>query len=247
MSRPDTDVLIVGGGPAGLATAIAARLQGLDAMVVDAADAPVDKCCGEGILPDGVDALRELGVAIPSDSGRFHGIRFFDADRMAEGRFGDASGFGIRRTLLGQLLLARAGELGVDLRYGARVHGVQGAVVQVDSRRICARWIVGADGFRSHVRRWADLNAGAASQQTRCGFRRHFEVEQAPDFVEVYWREGFQVFVTPVGPRAVGVAMTTGDPAMRLDEALGCLPELACRLGKPLNSERGAVTGNMSL
>ena len=247
MARFDTDVFVVGGGPAGLAAAIAAQLQGMRVIVADSAEAPIDKCCGEGILPDGAAALRQLGVAIPSEAGRFYGIRFFDQGRMAEGRFAGAGGFGIRRTLLGQLLLARALETGVECRFSTRVIGIASDGVQLDGEFVRARWIVGADGFRSRVRRWADLHAGAGSQQTRCGFRRHFEIERAPDYVEVHWRDGFQVFVTPVDAHEVSVAMTTGDPAMRLDEALEQLPELQRKLGAPVSTERGAITGNMSL
>lgn len=62
------DVFIVGGGPAGLAAAIAAKEKGLEAVVADAGEPPIDKACGEGLLPDAVDALARLGVKIsPSD------------------------------------------------------------------------------------------------------------------------------------------------------------------------------------
>ena len=57
------DVFIVGGGPAGLATAIAARRRGLSVVVADGAVFPIDKPCGEGLMPDGVAALHQLGRA----------------------------------------------------------------------------------------------------------------------------------------------------------------------------------------
>lgn len=245
MGRFDTDVFVVGGGPAGLAAAVAARQQGLRAILAESAEGPPDKCCGEGLLPDGVAALRELGVAIPSSCARFHGIRFFDGGCMAEGRFPGATGFGIRRTLLGQLLLTRALEAGVDCRFGARVTGIQADRVQLDGETVRARWIVGADGCRSQVRSWAGL--GAESRRPRYGFRRHFEIERPPDYVEVHWRDGFQVFVTPINAHEAGVAMTSANPALRLDQALGRLPELRRRLGKPVNGVRGALTGNVAL
>ncbi|MET7615218.1 FAD-dependent monooxygenase, partial [Streptomyces seoulensis] len=56
------DVLVAGGGPAGLAAAVHARLAGLTAVVVEPRTAPVDKACGEGVMPGGVAALRALGV-----------------------------------------------------------------------------------------------------------------------------------------------------------------------------------------
>ena len=46
------DALIAGGGPAGLAAAIALRQKGLDVLVADALWPPIDKACGEGLMPD---------------------------------------------------------------------------------------------------------------------------------------------------------------------------------------------------
>jgi len=60
----DIDVFVAGGGPAGLAAAIAARQQGFSVMVADSAIPPIDKACGEGLMPDGLDSLRQLGMTI---------------------------------------------------------------------------------------------------------------------------------------------------------------------------------------
>src|SRR5204862_8051575 len=51
-----TDVFVIGGGPAGLAAAIAARRRGFDVTLADGAVPPIDKACGEGIMPDGIVA-----------------------------------------------------------------------------------------------------------------------------------------------------------------------------------------------
>ena len=59
-----TDVFVIGGGPAGLAAAIAARQQGFRVIVADGAQMPIDKPCGEGLMPDGVAALQELGICL---------------------------------------------------------------------------------------------------------------------------------------------------------------------------------------
>ena len=58
------DVLVAGGGPAGLAAAIHAALAGLETVVVEPRTVPVDKACGEGVMPGGVAALRALGVEV---------------------------------------------------------------------------------------------------------------------------------------------------------------------------------------
>src|ERR1022692_2180287 len=66
-----TDLFVIGGGPAGLAAAIAARLKGLNVTLADGARPPIDKACGEGLMPDGLAALRSLGVKWDSPSAAF--------------------------------------------------------------------------------------------------------------------------------------------------------------------------------
>lgn len=59
-----TDLIVAGGGPAGLATAIHAARAGLDAVVIDRRPGPVDKACGEGLMPHTVKQLRAIGVPL---------------------------------------------------------------------------------------------------------------------------------------------------------------------------------------
>ena len=61
--RPDVDVLVAGGGPVGLAVAIEARLAGLRTVVVEPRATPIDKACGEGLMPGAVADLAALGVS----------------------------------------------------------------------------------------------------------------------------------------------------------------------------------------
>jgi geranylgeranyl reductase family protein len=56
------DVVVVGGGPAGAAAALAARSAGLTVLVLDRSDFPRDKVCGDGIAPEALDVLAGLGV-----------------------------------------------------------------------------------------------------------------------------------------------------------------------------------------
>src|ERR1700690_71023 len=116
------DVFVVGGGPAGLATAIAARKQGLSVVVADGAVPPIAKACGEGLMPDGVEALRQLGIPIPeSEAYPFRGIRFVSNGAKAEAEFPSGTAFGIRRTTLHSILSDHAVACGVELLWQAAV------------------------------------------------------------------------------------------------------------------------------
>jgi 2-polyprenyl-6-methoxyphenol hydroxylase-like FAD-dependent oxidoreductase len=89
---------VIGGGPAGLAAAIAARFKGFDVTVVDAARPPIDKSRGEGVLPAGVEILRRFGVHLCAGDGfPFGGIRFLGDGISVEASFQAGSGLGLRR------------------------------------------------------------------------------------------------------------------------------------------------------
>jgi len=239
-----TDVLVVGGGPAGLATAIAARLQGLRATVVDSRRPPIDKTCGEGLLPGAVAALRRLGIELDSSLAfPFKGIRFTDEESSACASLPGATAFGLRRTALSQILIERAAQIGVEFLWGGRVTGLDSSGVRIDGTRHLFRWLVGADGRDSAVRKWARLNT-RGGRHRRFGFRRHYLITPWTDVVEVYWGERCQMFVTPTGSEEVSVSLLTSDPQMRIDRALPHFPSLARRLhgAATLTTELGAVT-----
>jgi flavin-dependent dehydrogenase len=244
-----TDVFVVGGGPAGLAAAIAARQRGFDVVVADVARPPIDKACGEGLMPESIRALRALGVAFDSEqSFNFHGVRFVEGLMSVEANFPEASGIGVRRTCLHRLLVDRASEIGVSFLWGARVTGLTKDGALVDGNVVQCSYIVGADGQKSRVRAWAGLDR-ARHESIRYGFRRHYQMPPWTDQVEVHWGTGCQVYVTPVGPREVSVALLCNDSHERLEGALSHFPELNRRLaGAPFSSsERGAVTASRRL
>jgi flavin-dependent dehydrogenase len=71
---------------------------------------------------------------------------------------------------------------------------------------IRARWVIGADGLHSRVRRWAGLEGSAPCRQ-RFGRRRHYQIPPWTDHVEVYWTDAMEAYVTPISAREVGVAI----------------------------------------
>jgi menaquinone-9 beta-reductase len=242
-----TDVFVIGGGPAGLAAAIAARQRGFEVVVADGAQPSIDKACGEGFLPDGVCALERLGLRVPlSDGWPFRGIRFLSGDGAAAASFGGSSfGLAVRRTILHRLMVERAMQLGVELRWRTPVTGISAGGVRLGPEAVRARWIVGADGFNSRVRRWAGLE-GSGRPRLRYAFRQHYRVEPWTDHMEVYWGRHCQGYATAVGRDQVCVALASHDPNLRMEEGLQSLPELNAKLkgAEKSSAARGALTGN---
>lgn len=244
-----TDLFVIGGGPAGLAAALAARRKGFDVTVADGARPPIDKACGEGLMPDGLAALRSLGVKLDAaDAQPFGGIRFVDRGVSVEAAFPEGYALGVRRTILHSRMVEAATAAGVRMLWGAPVEGIGADGVRIAGGTVRTRWIVGADGFHSRVRRWAGLAAKPAVNQ-RFGFRIHYRVAPWSDFMELHWGADCQIYVTPVGEREVCAAIISGNRRLRCDEALARFPQLAARLaGAPhATAERGGVTANRRL
>lgn len=245
----DVDVLVAGGGPAGLAAAIAARQRGLSALVVDCATPPIDKACGEGLMPDAQDALQQLGLNIQStETGIFHGIKFIGPEGSVLARFPRGEGIGIRRTLLHRILLEFAESQGVKTLWGKRVCGLEDSGVRVGSQVVRPRWLVGADGQHSRVRNWAGL-AEAREHTQRIGVRQHFLVEPLSDFVEIYWGTEGQAYVTPIGRKEICVALISRKRFPTFDAGIAQFPQLAQHLQRAERSTpvRGAISISRSL
>ncbi|MFD8425015.1 NAD(P)/FAD-dependent oxidoreductase [Streptomyces sp. NPDC059466] len=230
------DVLVGGGGPAGLAAAIHAALAGLETVVVEPRTAPVDKACGEGVMPGGVAALRALGVEV---TGReLRGIRYLDGAARAEATFRGPGGLGIRRTVLHSALHRRALALGVRMVPG-KVGEVHQSAETVTAAGLTARWLIAADGLHSPVRRRLGLEL-PGRPHGRYGLRRHYRAEPWTDFVEVHWSRHGEAYVTPVGDDLVGVAVLSHG-RRGFDDHLAGFPALTASLRGPAATEvRGA-------
>lgn len=231
MTPSSVDVVVAGAGPAGLATAIGARQHGLQVAVVDPRRRPIDRACGEGIMPRGWSSLEALGVNVPANERfPFQGVRYVSGDTVAEGLFSQGCGFGIRRTILHEAMAGRAESLGVAIRWGVRGLMARPDGLETDSGFIPAPFVVVADGRASRIRERCGLT-GRPAPLKRIGLRRHFLMEPWSDHVEVHWAEGCEAYVTPVGPSLVGIAILTGARTRdRFDTLLNRFPALKKRL-----------------
>jgi menaquinone-9 beta-reductase len=239
------DVFVIGGGPAGLAAAIAASQKGLRAIVADGSEPPIDKPCGEGLLPGTQAALRDLGVSLDNLGGYpFRGIRFLQPTDQVAADFPEGCGLGIRRTILHKQMVRRAKECGVDFLWNTPVSGISQQGVQTSRGLVKARWIIGADGSGSRVRRWCGANANQV-RSLRYATRRHYLVRPWTEFMEIHWGNRVQAFVTPISDEEVCIVVMAANAAeAAFDSAMQNWPELHDRLaGAVLGSrERGVVT-----
>jgi 2-polyprenyl-6-methoxyphenol hydroxylase-like FAD-dependent oxidoreductase len=264
------DVVVVGGGPVGLATAIAARSRGLSVRVIDRQRPPIDKACGEGLLPAGVAALAALGVPVPERSMPFRGIRYVSGGVVAEADFpgGEAGrGRGVRRTELSRALAARAEESGVELSWGERVEEVKPGEVRTAAAVWRCRYVVGADGLHSRVRRTAGRersrryrigdgtgadgadpvgtsHAASWNPRARFGISRHLRLPPWSERVEVTFGDAAEAYVTPLAPDEIGVAILWTGGKGGFDDLLATRfsGDLARRLaaGTALGRDHGA-------
>jgi flavin-dependent dehydrogenase len=219
------DLLVAGGGPAGLATAILGARAGLEVVVVERRHGPVDKACGEGLMPHAVELLRRLGVEPPGKP--FHGITYLDGRRRVTGRFRGGAGRGVRRTALHAGLLEAATAAGVHIEHGD-VGPMSQNATSVHCSRFHARYLAAADGLHSPIRAALGLALPSGGPR-RWGIRRHYLMTPWSDCVEVYWSDDAEAYVTPVADDCVGVAILTSRRG-GFDEHFGGFPALQERV-----------------
>jgi menaquinone-9 beta-reductase len=250
LSQNRCDVLVIGGGPAGLAAAIALRQSSVDVLLADALVPPIDKACGEGIMPDSRRELAQLGVDLNCAHGAaFHGIRFGDKRSTVTANFSSGEGIGLRRIVLHSLLVDRARDIGVRLRWGTPVVLNPGQPASIAGERVTYRYLIGADGQSSRVRAWAGLSCGTLHTR-RFGFRMHYRIAPWSDYVEVHWGPLGQAYVTPVGADEICVAVVTRFPGMvRTAQVIDSIPALREKLrdAEITSRERGSITTTRTL
>lgn len=231
------DLLVIGGGPAGLASALYAARAGLDVTVWDKRSGVIDKACGEGLMPGAVTALAGIGIEPAGEE--LVGIRYLAGNRAVEAPFRSGPGRGVRRTTLHATMRSAAESAGVSIeqRCAANVRPDRDGVV-VNGQRF--RYVVAADGLHSPVRRQLGLDGRPASRR-RYGLRQHYRVAPWTSYVEVHWADSVEAYITPVADDVVGVALLTSVRGS-FDDQLTRFGPLRTRLrdASTLGSVRGA-------
>lgn len=215
------EVVVVGAGPAGSATALFLHARGHDVLLLDARHFPRDKPCGESVSPEAWRLLRALGAEQAVRRARPHPIRGMrltsPGGTSFGGEYGDdrEPGFALRRTVLDQLLVRTAGTAGVEVREGvrvadlvfdgARVAGVVVATAQ-GPRPLRARLVVGADGRGSGVARRLGL-LRQHRRLRRFAVRAHLEgMEGLGERGEMHVAGGGYCGVAPLSATCANVA-----------------------------------------
>lgn len=231
------DLLVAGGGPAGLATAAYAARAGLEVVVVEPRRGPIDKACGEGLMPHSLAHLQRLGVH--TEGRPFHGIRYLDGRHTAEARFTGGAGRGVRRTVLHDALSKAVADAGVRVVQGEVGELTQDAT-SVSAAGLRARYLAAADGLHSPIRRALGLAAPEPQRRRRWGIRRHLQIAPWSDCVEVHWGRDTEAYITPVSDDCVGVAILKSTRG-GFEEHLRQFPALMERLhDRPHGPDRAA-------
>lgn len=165
------DVVVVGAGPAGSAAAAWAARAGHDVLVIDSANFPRDKSCGDGLTPRAVAELERLGLGEWLDARiRHRGLRMSGFGGSVEvdwpGPSFPSTGSAVARVELDDRIRKVAEDSGARMRLGIKAVGVHHdssarvvSVVLADGTEVGCRWLVVADGARSPLgrvlgRRW---------------------------------------------------------------------------------------------
>jgi flavin-dependent dehydrogenase len=229
MEAHDTDVAVIGAGPAGAAAALFAARRGFRVMVLDKEDFPRDKPCGEGLMPGGRQALRDLGLEDAVLSGGAPPLNGIQFGRVGEPPVavpfptheGEQAGLGIRRLTFDALLVDALGhdsQVQLSPRTEARDvrRDADGMVTVITATgEVRTRFVAVADGLRSTLRHRLGWTRGPRPPH-RYGIVAHWALDAPVDpWVRITFDRGLEVYEGPVAGNQRMVALLCYQDRMR--------------------------------
>ena len=217
---PIPDVVVIGAGPAGAATAIHLARRGRRVTLIDRLAAPRRKACGEGVFASGVRELATLDIEMADVAGgHLSAVRFHAGKHSVEAPLPGAGAYGVHRELLGSALVAQARAAGVNVVLGVSALGLQIANGRVAAIRTSAGLLEGCafvagDGLQSRIRRLASLDNSGSSE--RYGVSAHVTLPcESARTIDVYFQLKREIYITPLEGRSVNVAILLRRREMR--------------------------------
>jgi geranylgeranyl reductase family protein len=205
MTTHDTDVIVVGAGPGGSSAAYHLARHGLDVLLLEKAEFPREKVCGDGLTPRAVKQLIAMGVATDGEGWlRNKGLRILGGGIRMELPWPDLASYpdyGLTRTRydFDQLLATNATKVGARLQTGTTVTSpvideASGRVVGVEATRdkekvsYRAPLVIAADGVSARLA----LSLGLAKRDDRpigVAVRRYYRSPRHRDDYLESWLE----------------------------------------------------------
>ncbi len=241
-ARLPFDLAIVGGGPAGGACALAASRLGLRVAIFEPNRSDWDKPWGEGLMPEGVAVLRQLGLTWAIEHGvPFAGLRYvIPGARPLLVPFSEP-GLAIPRPDLQTAFdaaIERAPSV-MRFREAASVESTdEGFLLEGTSgTHVFARTFVAADGTNGRSAPWLGRRH-RARRRPRTGIRARYAAHTPLDRVEIHFGNGCEVYLTPLPQGRINAAILFDEipdgvegPVALTDWALQRHPEAASRMG----------------
>lgn len=228
----EREIVVVGAGPSGSATAIALRQAGHDVLLIDRQEFPRDKACGDGIPAGAIEILFSLGMEERIREADFYPVNrlllssprgyVLEAD-LKKGKTG-ADSYIVPRMEFDALIQQHAVESGAEFLQArakgpiveeGRVTGVR-ARINGSEQEIRAKVVVGADGVTSVIAR--ALRPDTHEDKHRAVALRTYitDIEELPHEVEFYLYKGIlpgYAWIFPLGEGRANLGL-----GMRLDK-----------------------------